>query len=270
VNTFAQFVHGDRIADARHPDEMFFGMITFNSVSKTLGKGRTAKIVLSDINWTIPRNTQIVILGQRGSGKSTLLGLVAGISNPTSGWITRHGTISTPNPLRHGSLSTLRKLISRLSRIYRADPSEVIHCVSQIAEASTILDIPLRYLPRGIRSQLNLALTYALPCDLYLFDGAISAGQDPHFRTNCRRLFDGRRRDAGTIVATSTSRVAREFQEGARIGVLYQGALTFYEYFDDGIMVFDSLPQEQASTSPIVSLPDAEEDEEEVDTNLIV
>ena len=51
------------------------------------------KIILKDINLTVPSSERLVILGSSGSGKTTLLRLIAGFNSPASGEILIDGNI---------------------------------------------------------------------------------------------------------------------------------------------------------------------------------
>lgn len=52
---------------------------------KNITKKYTNKLVLNDINFSIPENQVIALLGGNGTGKSTLLRVIAGIERPSSG-----------------------------------------------------------------------------------------------------------------------------------------------------------------------------------------
>ena len=51
------------------------------------------KIILKDINLTVPNSERLVILGSSGSGKTTLLRLIAGFNSPASGEILIDGSV---------------------------------------------------------------------------------------------------------------------------------------------------------------------------------
>lgn len=242
-------------------------MIILNSVSKEVGKGLLKKLILENINWVIRPRCRIVVLGQRGSGKSTLLDLLAGMTVPTHGWVERRAMVSVPGGLlRYAIYDSPRQLILRLSHLYHADPKEITEFILQVTQMGDLFDIPVRRLPGVVRSQLNLALTYAYPCDFYLFDGGIEGGRKREFREFCQRAFEYRSRQAGTIIVTGVSRVARLLGQGAMGGVLYQRKLTLYESVEDAIAVFESLPLEEPSPRQYQPLFEREvvPDEEEI------
>lgn len=241
-------------------------MITLHSVSKELGQNQFKALVLDDINWTIPRRCRIAILGQRGSGISVLLEIIAGLSLPTRGWVDRSATISIPGGyIRYSRSGTARQLVSRLAQLYRADPEDILKFVTNAMQRSDVVDVPVRQLPGAFRHQLNFALTYAVPCDFYCFDGHIELGRPPRFRAFCRRAFAMRNEHSGSIVATTSSRVAASLGEGFMGGVLFRKKLTLYERLDDAIAVFDSLPLEENASIPRDALTEAEPIQEQDD-----
>lgn len=218
-------------------------MIRLYSVSKTLGRGRFKKSVLEDINWVIPESTRFVILGQRGAGKSTLLHLISGLVIPTNGWIERRGTISVAGGLlRYGRFGSARQLIHRLADMYQVEARQADVFVARLAELGSLMDVPVRHLPKSFKKKLNLALTYAFPFDVYLFDGAINFGESPDIRARIKEVHDLRTRHASVVVATSSTALAREFSHGAIAGVLHKSRLLFFQEFEDAIAVFQDLP----------------------------
>jgi capsular polysaccharide transport system ATP-binding protein len=218
-------------------------MIVLNSVSKEVGRGRLKKLVLDNISWVLPPRHNFVILGQRGSGKSTLLDIVAGRAIPTHGWVDRRAQVSVPDGLlKFGGYDTPRKLIKRMSQLYQVDPLAVAEFAVQANQMQEVMDLPLARLPGWLRTQLNLALTYAFPCDYYLFDGTIEAGRKPEFRAFCRRAFEIRSQTSATIVVTGSTKTAKGLANNATGGLLHHGKLTLYQQLEDAITVFESLP----------------------------
>ena len=71
------------------------------SLWKTFGEGRHARLVLKDINLTVSSGEFTAIVGRSGSGKSTLLRLLAGLERPSHGAICIDGQpVAGPGPDR--------------------------------------------------------------------------------------------------------------------------------------------------------------------------
>ena len=62
-----------------------------DNVSKTFGAGRSSKLVLDGINFTVKAGEFVALVGSSGSGKSTIMRLVAGLDRPTAGEILVNG-----------------------------------------------------------------------------------------------------------------------------------------------------------------------------------
>ncbi|MGB5135242.1 MAG: ABC transporter ATP-binding protein [Prochlorococcaceae cyanobacterium] len=63
-----------------------------DQVEKSFGSGRSRKLVLDRISFTVNTGEFVALVGSSGSGKSTMMRLVAGLDRPTAGVITIDGT----------------------------------------------------------------------------------------------------------------------------------------------------------------------------------
>ena len=67
-------------------------MIEANALTKRVPVGRQTLDILKPTSLSLPKGSTSVILGPSGSGKSTLLSLLAGLDDPTSGWVRLNDT----------------------------------------------------------------------------------------------------------------------------------------------------------------------------------
>lgn len=70
---------------------------TLEHVSKVFRSKGSEVVALTDINLQLFRNEFICLVGPSGCGKSTLLKMLAGLSAPSGGAVTRHGRIDGDN-----------------------------------------------------------------------------------------------------------------------------------------------------------------------------
>ena len=231
-------------------------MIVLHSVSKELGRGSLRKLVLKDITWSIPPRTRIMLLGQKGSGKTTLLQIISGARFPTSGWVERRASICNIGRLlpRRGANFTPRQIAIRLSHLYRFPSEEVVQFVERFGELEGQMDRQLKSLPRDVHQRLPYALGYAIPFDFYLFDGSVGGRRGP-FRERCQAAFETRCRQTGVIFATSSPKIAAQFDGIA--GILHDGRVHVFPTVQAALSVFESLPPPETNRKMA-----AEEDED--------
>ncbi|WP_422012296.1 hypothetical protein [Reyranella sp.] len=240
-------------------------VITLHSVSKEVGRGRFKRQIIEDLNWTIRPRSRTFVLGQR-TAVSQLLSVIAGHSVPSEGWVSRRGKISPPQGfLRFGKAGTPRQLIARLCEIYGVEPKSVENFIEAALEHRHVLDSPVRQLPASLKRELNVALTYAIPCDYYLFFGGIGTSPRLAFRTLCEKALNQRAKVAGIVVGTHSSRVAQTLKGFSSGAILYKGKFTLFKYPEDAIAVYDSLEPEDDIPTELLK-----EDREEAEDTLEV
>jgi ABC-type lipoprotein export system ATPase subunit len=79
-------------------------------ISKTVGAGRAARLVLDDADLEVEADEVVAVLGRSGSGKSTLLHLVGGLDRPDRGRIVLAGNELTAQSPRALSRTRLRHI----------------------------------------------------------------------------------------------------------------------------------------------------------------
>jgi capsular polysaccharide transport system ATP-binding protein len=236
-------------------------LIALHSVSKELGRGRLRKLVLDNISWVIPPRGRYIILGQKGSGKTTLLNIISGSRIPTSGWVERHATICPgPSLARALSAKTPRHVAAQLARLYRVAADDVVNFAVEFAGMNGAMDVPITSLPNSMRRRFGYALIYAIPFDLYLFDGSIGP-QRGRFARACRQAFDARCKQAGMILLTSTPKVAERFDGTG--GILHNGRIEFFPTVSEAASMFSALPRTASKSAFDADNDDDEDDDEE-------
>lgn len=215
-------------------------MIKLNRVTKLVGRKNHRRVVLNELDWTIAPRTQLALLSVHPADCTTFLDIVSGTQLPTSGWVDRRSTVLSASRIARtiAGMITPRRLITNLATVYRVDPEVLIDFINDFAELGDLMTVPIRYLPRSVQHRLGSALIYGLPSDFYLFDQRVQPGP-PEMRERCRMAFDGRREQAGMILATSQTRFAREF--GGAAGILHHGAVYLTTDPEDAMAAFERL-----------------------------
>jgi ABC-type lipoprotein export system ATPase subunit len=66
-------------------------MIQIEGISKEYRSGRGRVLALSDVSFTIEKNSTVAVFGKSGSGKTTLLYCIGGLERPENGVVTCFG-----------------------------------------------------------------------------------------------------------------------------------------------------------------------------------
>lgn len=181
-------------------------MIRFENVTKYYPTPHGRKYILKDVSLTIPKGSNVAILGINGSGKSTLLRLLGGIDSPSSGKIRIDMNISWPMGLAGGLQGSLSgrdnaKFVCRIFGDDRQTMRERIAAIEAFADIGTYFDMPVKTYSSGMSSKVKLALSLAFQFDCYLFDELGSVG-DALFRKKTQAIFRDKGRNANFIVVS--------------------------------------------------------------------
>jgi capsular polysaccharide transport system ATP-binding protein len=238
--------------------------VTFERVTRVNGRrSRHRQCVLDNVSIAFPRNKSIGILGHRGSGKSTLVKLITGALAPTSGAITRRCRVSFPVGYAGGMGRYMSGMENAkfLARLYGADIGEVQEFVAAFSGLGQALHEPLSTYSGEKRGRFLFSISYALPFDIYVGDGAL-AGGPPGFREQCLAYVQELRLKAGLIVVTGNTNVIRQHCDA--VGVLYDRQIHYFETIREGLRFFLSLrakaPAGEAD-KPDLDEPEPEEED---------
>jgi capsular polysaccharide transport system ATP-binding protein len=159
--------------------------------------------VLDGVSLRLDRGDALGICGHNGAGKSTLLKLIAGVEQPSSGTITRTGSVSWPIGYASAFQSSLTGAdnVRFIARIYDRPIKKTLEFVDHFAELGSYLAMPIRTYSSGMMARLAFAASLAVDFDCYLVDEITAAG-DARFRQRCEDALMARR-ELGTLVMVS-------------------------------------------------------------------
>lgn len=201
------------------------------------------KWVLQGVDFVIPRNVSVGLVGRNGAGKSTLLRIIGGVDTPTRGRVVRDCSVSWPMGYGGGVHATLtgRQNAKFVCRIHghEDDMDEKIAYIEEFAELGSAFDEPVRTYSSGMKSRLQFGLSLAFDFDVYISDEATSAG-DAAFRKKASAAFKRIADHSGLIMVSHSEGTLREF---CTAGVwLNQGRAYWFDDIDDAIKNYkDSL-----------------------------
>jgi len=203
-------------------------MIRLDHVSKRFRRDGVTKHILHDVNFDLPPDRNIAILGRNGAGKTTLMRLIAGTLQPDRGQILRRRRISWAmgfsgafHPALTGAQNT-----RFVARIYGRDTGALDAYVQDFAELGASYHLPVSTYSTGMRARLAFALSMGVDFDVYLVDEVIGVG-DTSFRLKCAAAFSRRMDRAQVLMISHSAATLRRFCDAGL--VLEAGRLTFFD-----------------------------------------
>lgn len=209
-------------------------MIRFENLTKTFRVAGRRRVVIDQLNLTLPTGRSLALLGRNGAGKSTLMQIIAGNMRPDNGRVVSDGTISWPvgfagsfHPELTGAQNT-----RFIARVYGVDTDELIDFVRDFAEIGAHFHMPVRTYSSGMKSRLTFGLSMGIEFDTYLVDEVTSAG-DAAFKSKSKTLFAARMERSGAIMVNHNLNELREYCDAAL--VLENGRLAMFDDLDEAI-----------------------------------
>ncbi|WP_417269043.1 ABC transporter ATP-binding protein [Celeribacter sp.] len=215
-------------------------MIQFQNLRKTFALRGDRKVVIDNLNLTLPSGKSLGLLGRNGAGKSTLLQIIAGTMLPDSGRVVSDGTISWPVGLGgafHRDLTGAEN-VRFLARVYGVHTDDLVAFVEDFAELGKHFYMPVRTYSSGMRSRLTFGASMGIKFDTYLVDEVTAVG-DKSFKRKSRDLFEDRMRHSGAIMVNHSSRQLRNYCDAGL--VLERGRIRYFEDLDEAIAHHNAL-----------------------------
>lgn len=215
-------------------------MIRFENLTKSFMVAGERKIVIDNLNLTLPTGKSLALMGRNGAGKSTLLDMIAGIQRPDSGQIISDGTISWPVGFGgsfHKDMTGAQN-VRFIARIYGVDTFELAAFVKDFAELGKHFYMPIRSYSSGMKSRLAFGTSMGIKFDTYLVDEVTAVG-DARFKNKSRAVFRARMKDSSAILVNHSMSQLREFCDSGI--VLEDGQMQYFEDLEEAIEVHQSL-----------------------------
>lgn len=192
--------------------------------------------VLKGVDFVIPSNVSVGILGRNGAGKSTLLRLLGGMDVPDRGRVIHHCRVSWPIGLGGGFQGSMtgRQNVKFVARIHGGEHRipELIRKVQDFAEIGASFDQPIKTYSSGMRSRLAFGLSLAFDFDVYLSDEATAVG-DVAFRQKAIKAFKERVGKASIIMVSHQEGMLKQLCQAGI--VLDNGKATWFDDINDAL-----------------------------------
>lgn len=214
-------------------------MIRFENLTKSFRLKGEQRVVIDNLNLTLPTGRSLALLGRNGAGKSTLLKIISGTMRPDYGRVISDGSISWPVGLGgafHGDLSGAEN-VRFIARIYGVDTDELVAFVEDFAELGKFYHMPMRSYSSGMRSRLTFGASMGIKFDTYLVDEVTAVG-DRAFKRKSREVFAARMRDSSAIMVNHSMGQIRKFCDAGI--VLEMGRMRYFEDLEEAIAVHEA------------------------------
>ena len=215
-------------------------MIRFENLTKSFRLRGERKVVIDNLNLTLPSGRSLALLGRNGAGKSTLLQIIAGTMRPDHGRVVSDGTISWPVGLGgsfHRELTGAEN-VRFIARIYGVDTDDLVAFVEEFAELGKFYHMPMHSYSSGMRSRLTFGASMGIKFDTYLVDEVTAVG-DRSFKRKSRALFADRMKHASAIMVNHSMGQVRKFCDAGV--VLEAGRMHYFEDLEEAIALHEAL-----------------------------
>lgn len=215
-------------------------MIRFEHLTKSFHLRGERRVVIDDLNLTLPTGKSLALLGRNGAGKSTLLQMIAGTMRPDSGRIVSDGSISWPVGFGgsfHGELTGAQN-VRFIARIYGVDTDGLIAFVEDFAELGKYFDMPVRSYSSGMRSRLTFGASMGIHFDTYLVDEVTAVG-DAAFKRKSRAVFAERMKTSSAIMVNHSMGQVRQYCDAGV--VLESGQMQYFDDLEEAIAMHEAI-----------------------------
>lgn len=215
-------------------------MIRFENLTKSFWVNGKRKIVINNLNLTLPTGRSLALLGRNGAGKSTLLEIIAGIQRPDHGRVVTDGSLSWPVGLGssfHKDLSGVEN-VRFIARVYGVDTDDLVAFVQEFAELGPAFYMPMRTYSSGMKSRLTFGASMGIKFDTYLVDEVTAVG-DKSFKDKSRAVFADRMKTSSAIMVNHSMPQVREFCDAGV--VLEKGRATYFDDLEEAISLHQAM-----------------------------
>lgn len=164
-------------------------------------------IANKDISFSLYKGETLGIIGANGAGKSTILKIIAGVIEPTSGEVIRHGKVTALLELGTGfnEQMTGRENIflnGTLVGMSQKECEQNLQDIIDFSELGEYIDEPILTYSSGMRMRLAFSIAIFSKPQILIVDEALSVG-DAHFSAKCTNALKQKKEENLSVIYVS-------------------------------------------------------------------
>lgn len=173
---------------------------------------------LQDVSLDVPRGQILGIIGRNGSGKSTLVRTMVGLSPPTTGAVSVHGTYAALLDLGAGfhpdATGRENAYINALFMgLTKQRARSLLPEILEFSGLGKFIDQPMRTYSSGMYVRLGFAVAIHVKPEILVIDEILAVG-DADFQQKCLDHFAELKQQSATIIlVTHSMPTLREFAD---------------------------------------------------------
>ncbi|EQB34355.1 hypothetical protein M947_11340 [Sulfurimonas hongkongensis] len=161
----------------------------------------------NNISFDLYEGETLGIIGVNGAGKSTILKIIAGVTEPTSGEIIRHGRVTALLELGTGfneQLSGYENIFlnGTLIGMTQKECKEKAQDIIDFSELGSYIDEPILTYSSGMKMRLAFSIAIYSQPQIFIVDEALSVG-DAHFGAKCTKALREKKKQNMSIIYVS-------------------------------------------------------------------
>lgn len=171
---------------------------------------------LHGISLSLEEGDRLGLVGHNGAGKSTLLKVLAGIYQPTAGFVRRNGRVVSALNLSLGmepEATGFENIVIRglLLGMKRAEICQKLNDIAAFTELGDYLDLPVRIYSSGMATRLAFATITAMDSDILLMDEVIGTSDAAFMDKAEKRLNEFMNRSKIIVLASHEDSLIKRF-----------------------------------------------------------
>lgn len=164
---------------------------------------------VKNVSLQVKRGQSYALIGRNGAGKSTLLRMIAGILEPTEGYIETHGNMVPLLNLGSGfDMDATGKenvfLNGAMLGYSHKEMAKKYDSIVEFSELQKFMNVPLKNYSQGMLSRLGFSIAVDVHPDILLVDEILGVGDVP-FQRKCSQRIHELKEEGTTFIVVSHS-----------------------------------------------------------------